>query len=213
MIVQMIDRDKRLGTELALEGFIRDVCRPMNLQGRFGLAHKKANLTGKRWPLHAGSKSFDRVQLFVPFSMLVQIVALDESLVAERTLIALLARVDARVPLQVFVAFERFRAHIADESRFGDVAQPVPVQIAHDEKTFRTRVTLVRFAAALLVRLGVLEKVRLVLETFRTDVALKGANDAGVNGFVGEKRLLRLERLAADGTLEGRLSVDSLVLF
>jgi hypothetical protein len=212
MIIQMIDRDKRLGTELALERFIRDVCRPMNLQRRFGLAHKQANLTGKGWPLHAGSKSLDRVQLFVPFSMLVQIVALDESLVAKRTLIALLARVDARVPLQILVAFERFRAHIADERRFGDVAQPMSVQIAHDEKSFRTRVTLVRFSAVL-VRLGVLEKVRLVLETFRTDVALKGANDAGVHGFVGEKRLLRLERLAADGTLEGRLSVDGLVLF
>ncbi len=81
--------------------------------------------------------------------MLVQIVALDESLVAERTLIPLLPRVDARVPLQVFVAFERFRAHIADERRFGDVAQPVAVQIAHDEKTFRTRVTFVRFSAVL----------------------------------------------------------------
>jgi hypothetical protein len=212
MIIQMIDRDERLGTELALKGFIRDVRRPMNLQRRFGLAHKKANLTGKCWPLHAGSKSLDRVQLFVPLSMLVQIIALDESLVAKRTLIALLARVNAHMPLQILVAFERFRAHIANESRFGDVAQPVPVQIAHDEKTFRARVTLVRFAAVLM-RLGVLEKVRLVLETFRADVALKGANDAGVNGFVGEERLLRLEGLAADGTLEGRLSVDSLVLF
>ncbi len=98
--------------------------------------------------------------------MLVQIVALDESLVAERTLIPLLARVDARMPLQVLVAFECFRAHIAHERRFGDVAQPVPVQIAHDEKTFRTRVTFVRFAAAFLVRFGMLEKVRLVLEAF-----------------------------------------------
>ncbi len=58
MIIQMIGRDERLRTELALEGFIRDVRRPMNFQRRFGLAHKKAHITGKGWPLH-GPKSLD----------------------------------------------------------------------------------------------------------------------------------------------------------
>jgi len=154
MIVEIVERDERFIARIALERFLGHVRRSMNFERRFGLADEKANLTGKGGSLHA-PKAVDQLQPFVALFMLVQIVALDESLLAEGTLVALLARVNAHMPLKVLIAFERLRAHITHKGCLGAVAQLVPIQIADDEKTLRTLVAF-EGLAALLVGLGVL---------------------------------------------------------